>query len=66
MRQKTIPMPKTINWLTYYGSWENLCTAITRSIGGKLGEGVMKSSKDSMKAAPAATHFGPHFKVKSS
>ena len=65
MRQKRIPMPKTINWLSYYGSWENLCAAITRSIGGTLGSGVMKSSKDFMRDPKEAGNSGTCFKTKS-
>jgi hypothetical protein len=36
-----IPMPKTSSWLTTYGSWCNFKKAIHKSIGRKLGGGII-------------------------
>jgi hypothetical protein len=38
---KRIPMPKTGNWKEYYGSWDNFVKAVHRSIGRKIGSGVI-------------------------
>ena len=50
-----MPAPKPGNWLTFYGSWENFCLAIHKSIGRKIGSGVLKLSKDWPKAAKKAS-----------
>jgi hypothetical protein len=36
-----IPMPQTSNWKKEHGSWEGFCEAVHRSIGRKLGSGVI-------------------------
>ena len=45
-RFKVMPAPKTGNWKSYYGSWENFCTAMHQSIGRKIESGVLTFCED--------------------
>lgn len=54
-RFKVMPAPKTGNWKSYYGSWENFCTAMHQSIGRKIESGVLTFCEDWPPIAKKAT-----------